>query len=476
MTTSPAPAGTTADQPSVALLRAAVDALAAQPTDRSTVAELTTLIAGVTPELGRLEGWLRAAEGELSVRTGGQLPTDDGAARSVAGWLADVRRDSASAAGSRLRTAGLLRQLPLIADAVLDGLLTPAQAHVLTRLVGKIDADALLEAQESMLLVAAPLDLDALRRWVAHQIATHVAPALEDEQDRAHDRRYLQTSREADGSLRGRFLLSREDSEAFLTAVEPLARRNDLADPRSAGQRRADALVQVCEQVLQHGDLPDSGGLRPQLTYVLPAGWAAAQQQRDTCTGCGPRCADHQPPSFAAGILGDLPGSTGGASTNACAVAAWSGPQTRARIEALLCDARLSRLLLDSTGQAQSLETLSGSVTKAMRRLLAARDLGCTARRCTVPPASCDAHHLVRSADGGSTTLDNLVLLCRRDHVLWHKGKLGLRDLRIPWRAPDDGPDPPIDGALPGERTRRPGAVSRSARDQDRDEDGTAAS
>ena len=450
MTTCSAPEGPTAHTPSVAALRSAVDVLVEQPADRSTVAGLTERIAGVTPELGRLEGWLRAAEGELSVRTGGRLPTDDGGTRSVAGWLAEVRHDSAAAAGSRLRTSELLRQLPLVADAVLEGVLTPAQAQVLTRLVGKIELEALLEAQESMLLIAAPLDIVALGRWVAHQIATHVEPALEAEQDRGHDRRYLQTSREPDGSLRGRFLLSREDSEAFLTAVEPLARRTDLTDTRSAGQRRADALVDVCERVLRTAGLPDSGGLRPQLTYVLPAGWAAAQQQRDSCTRCGPRCADHRPASFADSILGDLPGSAAAPTGHGCATAAWSGPQTRARVEALLCDARLSRLLLDPAGQAQTLETLSGGITVSMRRLLASRDLGCTARRCTVPPAFCDAHHLVRSADGGRTTVDNMVLLCRRDHVLWHKGKLGLRDLRIPWRPPDDEPRPQPDGVLSG--------------------------
>ena len=63
----------------------------------------------------------------------------------------------------------------------------------------------------------------------------------------------------------------------------------------------------------------------------------------------------------------------------------------------------------DGDGQAQRLESLSG-VTAAMRRLLAVRDLGCTDRRCTVPPACCDAHHLVRSADGGLTVVE-LVLL-----------------------------------------------------------------
>ena len=33
---------------------------------------------------------------------------------------------------------------------------------------------------------------------------------------------------------------------------------------------------------------------------------------------------------------------------------------------------------------------------------------------------ACDAHHLVHWADGGATSLDNLVLLCRAHHTLLH--------------------------------------------------------
>ena len=131
------------------------------------------------------------------------------------------------------------------------------------------------------------MDPSQLGQWVSHQIATHCEPALDDEQARAHDRRFLLHRREADGSLHGRFRLSREDSETFLSALEPLARRNVTDDDRTAGQRRADALVELGEQVLRQGTLPEAGGLRPQLTYVLPADWAAAQQQRAACTACG---------------------------------------------------------------------------------------------------------------------------------------------------------------------------------------------
>ncbi|CAA9352193.1 MAG: hypothetical protein AVDCRST_MAG07-3101, partial [uncultured Frankineae bacterium] len=143
---------------------------------------------------------------------------------------------------------------------------------------------------------------------------------------------------------------------------------------------------------------------------------------------------------FAATVAADLPaqeGATGGAGPvvagSGCARAAWSGPQTRSRIEAILCDARISRVLLDSVGQVQRLESLTDSITPAQRRMLAVRDSGCVARGCTRPPALCDAHHLVHRADAGPTCLDNLVLLCRRHHVQWHQGKITHRDLRIPW-------------------------------------------
>jgi hypothetical protein len=112
-------------------------------------------------------------------------------------------------------------------------------------------------------------------------------------------------------------------------------------------------------------------------------------------------------------------------------------------VEALLCQARISRILLDSLGQVTGLESLTDTVTTAQRRALAARDVTCAARGCTRPPAMCDAHHLDHLADGGATTLNNLVLLCRRHHVRWHLGKISLRDLRIPWHPDATSTGPP---------------------------------
>ena len=244
-----------------------------------------------------------------------------------------MQHTTPSAAGSQLRTARLLRDLPLVTAAVLDGVLTPAQAAVLTRLVGKIDPEALAESQPNLIQVAATMDPAQLAHWVSHQLATHCEPVFEAEQERAHAKRYLTHRRDSDGSLLGRFRLSAEDSEAFLTALEPLARRNQDLDTRTAGQRRADALVVMAEQVLRHGDLGDAGGLRPQLSYVLPADWAAAQQA--TLDLHRLRTAVRRPPAPHLHRHGGrrLPGQGGTRAEQACATAAWTGPQTRARIE-----------------------------------------------------------------------------------------------------------------------------------------------
>lgn len=367
----------------------------------------------MAPQAARLTGWLRAAEGELQQVCGGDLATPEGGHRSLAGWLAEVHRASPSAIGRDLRVSAALRSMPLVADAVLDGVLTPGQAAVLSRLVAHIDLDALAESQPQLIEVARPMDPAQLGEWVRELIATHCEPALDAEARRGRDKRYVQTRREADSVLRGSFLLAAEDSEALLTVLEPLARRDGLSDTRTAGQRRADALVDICEQVLRHGDLPDAGGQRPQLAYVLPAQWAAAHTAGAACRDCGPRCDAHRPPSFADTVTASLssePGDTGARgvpSGHSCAVGAWTGPQTRSRIEALLCDARITRVLLDSLGQVTGLEAISDTVTAAQRRALAARDRGCAVRGCTRPPAMCDAHHLQSRADGGPTDLAN---------------------------------------------------------------------
>jgi hypothetical protein len=60
-----------------------------------------------------------------------------------------------------------------------------------------------------------------------------------------------------------------------------------------------------------------------------------------------------------------------------------------------------------------------------IRRALAARDRHCQFPGCTARP--CDAHHLQPWALGGRTSLNGLILLCRRHHTAVHEGGLAIQ-------------------------------------------------
>src|SRR5262245_28951017 len=65
------------------------------------------------------------------------------------------------------------------------------------------------------------------------------------------------------------------------------------------------------------------------------------------------------------------------------------------------------------------------TISPALRRALKRRDGGCRFPGC-VNTRFVDGHHIVHWADGGETSLDNLVLLCRHHHTLLHEGGYGV--------------------------------------------------
>ena len=82
-----------------AALAPVVDALVREPVGDLCVSELQAQIAEVAPQADRLVGWLSVVSGQLQALTGGTVPTAEGGSRSVAGWLAEQRRESPSAVG-----------------------------------------------------------------------------------------------------------------------------------------------------------------------------------------------------------------------------------------------------------------------------------------------------------------------------------------------------------------------------------------
>jgi hypothetical protein len=124
----------------------------------------------------------------------------------------------------------------------------------------------------------------------------------------------------------------------------------------------------------------------------------------------------------------------------------YAGPLPRWSFETMACDANISRVVMTPESVVVDVGRSMRLVTPHLRRALVARDKGCVRKGCGRPPAWCDAHHLVAWEDGGTTDLDNCVLLCRRHHVLWHQGLIGLLDLDLPWlwALAESGRPPPV--------------------------------
>ncbi len=99
-----------------------------------------------------------------------------------------------------------------------------------------------------------------------------------------------------------------------------------------------------------------------------------------------------------------------------------NGPNVSAETSRrIACDSSVLRIDEDKNGEPLAIGRKSRSIPPAMRRALRMRDKGCRFPGCT-NDKFVDGHHIEHWADGGETSLDNLVLLCRRHHHLVHEG------------------------------------------------------
>jgi len=92
----------------------------------------------------------------------------------------------------------------------------------------------------------------------------------------------------------------------------------------------------------------------------------------------------------------------------------------------LACDCSVVHWRENPTGEPLNIGRKTRTVPPAIRRAVQRRDGGCR-----FPGCSCtrfvDAHHITHWTDGGETSMENLVLLCRRHHRLVHEEGFGVK-------------------------------------------------
>ncbi len=196
------------------------------------------------------------------------------------------------------------------------------------------------------------------------------------------------------------------DAAGFVAADRAAA---DARDLRSPAQRRADALVDICRLALRTGELPESGGEPAQLAVTVA----------------------YEPLTRALGVATTDAGQRLSATT----------------VRRLACDARILPAVLGGAGQVLDLGRTRRLANATLRRALSLRDRGCAFPDCDLPPRWTDAHHLTAWTAGGPTSLDNLVLLCRRHHRAAHDPTAGWHIRLGADRHPDFVPPPDIDPA-----------------------------
>ncbi|HET9730340.1 MAG TPA: DUF222 domain-containing protein [Acidimicrobiia bacterium] len=320
----------------------------------------------------RLEGaWLRAVRG------------------ADAGELAGACRMSFGTAKRAVETSAALAALPVVADALVSGAVSPASVRVITDACTPARADRFGEVEAQLVDVAqhgSVRDLRGVVQRAVERIDADGGAAAEQARYAARDVRL---------SVHGQVFarLDAEGTEIVYTALETrMAKDRDRKHdrPRIRGQRRHDALVDICRHYLASQDEPRARRGRPHVSVVVDLEVLRGQGHGDV----------------ACSVRADLE---------------HVGAVSRETLRRMTCDAHIHRVIIDGSSLVLDVGRATRTVSDPLWRALVARDGHCQAPGCDRPPGWCEAHHIWHWEDGGPTDLDNLMLLCWRHHREHHE-------------------------------------------------------
>jgi hypothetical protein len=298
---------------------------------------------------------------------------DEDGSVSPIDWMRFKCHMNAGAAASAIAVGESLERLPESHQAVVDGEIGFAHLATMARTAEALDD----RFDETVLVSKAKENSPGKFFYICHH-ARHAADPKQyaaEETEKVEQRR-LKLSTWMDGSLLISGQLDPVGGAALLSVIVPLARKCGAHDDRDLEQRQADALV----------ELASGGGSQSQIqvtssieTLVGLAGSPAAEME-------------------------------------------FSLPVSSKTVERLACDSSISRVLLGSESLVIDVGRSKRVVSEPGRRALAARDGHCRWPGCDRPPSRSAAHHLIHWIHGGSSDLDNLILLCHRHHRMAHEG------------------------------------------------------
>ena len=327
---------------------------------------------------------------------------------TTASWVAHHSHGSRPALAGRVKTALTLRRLPVVDDALSDGVISPEHARVMASVTNPRTEADVVDLQHELVDLAQRCPFPAWRRHV-----TEVTELLDQDggfdPDRYLARNQLRVSPNGSdgvtlaGELVGLHALG--FTEALEAETDRLWRRyrndHDECGELPVPERstlRALALVELIGKGAA-GAAPSGKGPTVDISLVIhddhpdraisPQGIIVTRDvQRHL--GCDPTITPiwinrNAPPD-----------------NDVCRSPGCSLPRERDTV---------------------TVDVGRGSryATPAQRRALAARDGGCVFPGCDIPVGWCDAHHVVAWQHGGATDLANLAMLCRHHHGVTHR-------------------------------------------------------
>ncbi|MFP5254039.1 MAG: DUF222 domain-containing protein, partial [Actinomycetes bacterium] len=365
--------------------------------------------------------------------TGGEQwqSTADFITETTGGWRGSGRRmlrTGRELAGDREPTRRALR----------DGEISPEHAEVIVNAIKRLPPDEELRTEAEMVLLEHAGSLNASDLKIAGEhlwevidpegYARDLEAKVKKQERSAQLDRFFKVVEDGLGGVRVRGRGTVEDGAVIKAALASLAApaAADLEhsdpesgcsgkDPRDHGARIWDALVETCQTALDAKVLPSAHGRKPRVSVII--------EYEKLVAGVGMATLD----------TGDR--------------------ISAAAVRKLACDAEIIPVVMSRDGVILDVGRASRLVTPGIWDALVVRDRHCAFPGCRRPPIGCDAHHIVSWIDGGVTSLDGLVLLCRLHHRLIHTTAWEVR-LNPVDKRPEFKPPPesrPLSGRLRGQ-------------------------
>lgn len=286
---------------------------------------------------------------------------------------------------------------PHLAAAQAAGVVSAEQVHVVASALDKVDRRGfdptdIVSAEKLLCDFAGTFGTKDLRHLTVHTVAAIDPDGTLPATQLSLDRRHFQLTRCPDGMYTGEFRLTGAVGaklRALLSAAihsgygggahGPMA-GDPPAEPdiRTYGQRAHDALEDLCDRLLRAGEVVGVGGVPATVIVTVD--------------------------------LNDLQDRMGYATTTD------GTPLPVPELLRLADQADIIPAVINSTGAVLTVGRSRRIATPTQTLALIARDHGCTFPGCWRPPEWCERHHIKDWAEGGTTDLDNLTLLCRYHH------------------------------------------------------------